>query len=126
MLKKITFGKAALKVLLFEVILQIFVWAIIIFQLLKEFHSNPTYGKTIDFHMLSVWSHNGIVENGGTVFVIISILTAIFVFFSYFKHSDKKIGKKLLNSIFLIIIGVIFFAIIYAILYSYIIGNDLP
>jgi len=125
-IKKITFGKALLKTLLFEVVALLCVWGIIIYQLLGE-HSRNYATEKIDFSFLTTVSRSGILngENGThTMFLVIVLLTLLFVFLNYFKkRRDVKLVKKILLSLTLSIISSFFFLVSFLLVYAWIIGN---
>ncbi len=123
---KNTFLKSLLKVVLFEGVMLIGVWVIIITQLLQNHYGNPYDGAGVNFGSLASWSHSGILngENGvTTMFLVVTILTLIFVFYKYFKKTDLKIVKKITLYVVLSASGLIFFLMMFLIIYGIIIGN---
>lgn len=131
MTKKITFSRALLKVVLFELIVQVFIWFIIIKQLLDDYYSNYSHSSSVqkfDFEFLMNQSHYGIFTSSNsavnlTLFFIIT--TVLFIFFIYYKKTDVKLLKKYIYSIILFILGFIFFISFFFIIYSKVIGNPL-
>ena len=125
-IKKITFWRALIDVLIFQLLLQAFVWFVTIRELLSDYYSSTNLGSGLDLQYLMDQSHFGIFTNSNAARNLMRfffVFTILFIFFRYFRKVGVILLKKSLYSLLLLISGFIIFVILDLVIYNYLIGN---